>query len=191
MACEHRRWAPELAAVAAAAAVLAGCASPNSSGKAAAPKIVRTASPVASEDWRGLLMVSFGTLLKDVPYRLGEVVVFHDSAGASATRGDRECYTLQATAPPRWFGRPVEGYSLCFSSDRLNRIEASVSLPAESAFPRFAAACAEWQRQGTPGAAAADRCEVRDGTTQLQAALTASGTPGETTLSIILIDPAP
>jgi hypothetical protein len=192
MARAHGRRAPTFAAVAAAAA-LTGCASPHPGEHPPARQTARTAAPAADDDWRGLITVPFGTLLKDVPYRLAEVVVFHDSPGSPAAHGDRECYTLQGSAPPRWFGRPVEDYALCFSGDRLNRIEASVSLPAESASARFAAACAEWQRRGMPGAAAADRCEDRDGTTAVEATLTAAEASGESTvtLSMTLIDPAP
>jgi hypothetical protein len=44
-----------------------------------------------------------------------------------------------------------------------------------------------------PGAAAADRCEDRDGTTAVEATLTAAEASGESTvtLSMTLIDPAP
>jgi len=191
MARVHRRRAPTLAAVAAAAALLSGCASPKLGAKAPVPETARATVPAPAEDWRTLIMVPFGTLLKDVPYRLGEVVVFHDAAGAGAGHAERECYTPQGIAPPRWFGRPVEEYALCFSSDRLNRIEASVSLPAESASVRFAAACAEWQRRGTPGAVASDRCEERDGSTEMEATLRASETSGDPTVSITLIDAGP
>ena len=136
-------------------------------------------------------MLPFGTLLRDVPYRLDEVVVFHDSAGAAAGREDHECYALRGTAPPRLFGRPVEEYSLCFSADRLNRIEASVGLPPESASAQFAAACAKWQRSGSPGITSADRCENRDGATELDARLTVSATSALPAVSIALIDQTP
>jgi hypothetical protein len=207
MARAHGRRGPTFAAVAAAAAVLGGCASPPHPGEKPPAREAIRAAPAPADDWRSLITVPFGTLLKDVPYRLGEIVMFHDSPGSPAAHGDRECYTLQGTPPPQWFGRPVSDYSLCFSSDRLNLIEASVSLPAESASARFAAACREWQRRGTPGAAAADRCEYREGTTAVEATLTgaeatptsagaavtaaeASGEP-TATLSMTLIDPAP
>lgn len=137
------------------------------------------------------MMLPFGTLLRDVPYRLDEVVVFHDSTSAAAGREDHECYTLREAAPPRLFGRPVEGYSLCFSADRLNRIEASVSLPAESASAQFAAACAKWQRTGTPGASAADRCDNRDVATELDARLTVSEASARPAVSIVLTDQTP
>ena len=147
--------------------------------------------PPPSHDWHALMIVPFGTLLKDVPYRLSEVVVFHDAGSGGAGHEDRDCHTVQGTAPPRFFGRPVGEYSLCFSSDRLNRIEASVSLPAESASAQFAAACAEWQRKGTPGTSTPDHCEDRDGSTEIDAHLTASPVSEEPVVSIALVDAAP
>jgi hypothetical protein len=130
---------PALAAGACAAA-LAACAasSPPSTGKLPA-QVSPVPMPLPSHDWHALVIVPFGTLLKDVPYRLSEVVVFHDAGSGGAGHEDRDCHTVQGTAPPRFFGRPVGEYSLCFSSDRLNRIEASVSLPAESASAQFPA----------------------------------------------------
>jgi hypothetical protein len=137
------------------------------------------------------MMLPFGTLLRQVPYRLDEVVVFHDSASAAAGREEHECYRLEGNAPPRLFGRPVEVYSLCFSADRLNRIEASVSLPAQSASAEFSAACAKWQGTGTPGAGAAERCETRDDATELDARLTLPESSARPTVSIVLTDRTP
>jgi hypothetical protein len=176
-------------AVVACPVMLAGCASSNapSSAKAAASP----APPAPTHDWRELVVLPFGTLLKDVPYRLAEVVLFHDSATGAAGREDRECYTLQGAAAPRWFGRQVDEYSLCFSSDRLNRIEASVRLPPESAPSQFAAACADWRRAGIPGGSAPDRCDARDGTTEVDARLTASEISAEPLVSVTLIDRPP
>jgi hypothetical protein len=119
-------------------ALLAACASSNGPpiGKASAlppAPPVRPAPPAPTHDWRALVVLPFGTLLKDVPYQLGEIVLFHGAGGGG--REDRECYALQRAAMPRWFGLKVDEYSLCFSSDRLDRIEASVSLPPGSAPP--------------------------------------------------------
>ena len=182
---------PALAAMACAAA-LAACAASNppSSGKVPA-RVSPAPMPPPGNDWHALVIVPFGTLLKDVPYRLSEVVVFHDAGSGGAGHEDRDCHSVQGTVPPRFFGRPVGEYSLCFSSDRLNRIEASVSLPAESASAQFAAACAEWQRKGTPGTSTPDRCETRDGSTEIDARLTASAASEEPVVSIALVDSAP
>jgi hypothetical protein len=174
-------------AAAAAALMLYACAS-TGTGPRAAPSLAaeRPAPPAADADWHALVIVPFGTLLKDVPFHLAEVVVFHDSA-ADGGHEDRDCYTLQGRSPPAFFGRPVDEYSLCFSSDRLNRIEASVRLPAESAAAQFAAGCAAWQRGGTPGTAASDHCAARDGGTEVEARLTA----GEPIVSISVVGSSP
>jgi hypothetical protein len=174
-------------------ALLAACASSNGPpiGKASAlppAPPVRPAPPAPTHDWRALVVLPFGTLLKDVPYQLGEIVLFHGAGGGG--REDRECYALQRAAMPRWFGLKVDEYSLCFSSDRLDRIEASVSLPPGSASSQFAAACADWRTAGAAGTAAPDRCGGRDGTTEIDARLTASETDAEPTITITLTDRA-
>lgn len=192
MAGVHRGFAPTLAAAAVcAAALLAACESPQPGEKVPARGASAAAATAPIDDWRALMLVPFGTLLRDVPYRLDEVVMFHDSAGAAAEREDHECYTLRGAAPPRLFGQPVEQYSLCFSADRLNRIEASVSLPAESAPAQFAAVCAQWQRTGTPGASSSDHCENREGATELDARLMVSAASPQPAVSITLIDQTP
>ena len=66
-----------------------------------------------------------------------------------------------------------------------------MSLPPESASAQFAAACDEWQRKGTPGTSTPDRCEDRDGSTEIDARLTASAASEEPVLSIVLVDAAP
>ncbi len=189
MASVPRVFAPTLAAAAAAcgAALLAACTSPHPRGEPPAGGTAAAATTAATDDWHALMILPFGTLLRDVPYRLEEVVVFHDAAVAVAGRQEHECYTLRETAPPRLFGRPVEELSLCFSADRLNRIEASVRLPAQSASAQFASACARWQRTGTPGISSPDHCQNRDGDTELDAGLGAEGSAGPV-VSIALID---
>jgi hypothetical protein len=187
------RQIPRIVAAMAGTAVLAGCVSSNvpSSEKAPAGGADRP-PPAATHEWRALMMLPFGTPLKDVPYPLGEIVMFHDSAGEAAGREDRDCYALRETAPPRMFGRQVDEYALCFSRDRLNRVEALVRLPAESASTQFAAACAEWQHADTPGIAESDRCEIRSGTTEVDARLTTpEASAAEPAVSIVLSDSAP
>jgi hypothetical protein len=189
---------PRVAAAMAVTAVLAACASSNAPSSEKAARGAPHPPTPAADDWRALMMLPFGTLLKDVPYPLGEIVVFHDTANEAGAGEDRDCYTLREAAPPRFFGRQVDEYSLCFSRDRLNRVEASVSLPEESASAQFTAACAEWQRRGAPapgtGAAdtgASDRCEFRDGATEVDARLATSEGSAAPAVSIALVDAAP
>jgi len=141
-----------------------------------------------SYEWHGLLLVPFGTLLKDSPLALHEVLLFHDAARLGSGNEDGDCYGIDAP-PPQFAGRRPEDYRLCFDHDRLSRIEAFVQLPADGAGRVFAAACAEWRGESTPGtqgaadpqgaagpqgaadAQGADRCDGQGGATRFRARL--------------------
>jgi hypothetical protein len=105
-----------------------------------------------SYDWHVLLIAPFGSVLKDIPVALHEVLLFRDEvhgnaatgkAAAEAPAADAECYAGDAPAP-RFVGRIPDEYLLCFKQDRLSRIQASVRLAAAQASEVFAAACAGW-----------------------------------------------
>src|SRR5450631_4094923 len=109
-----------------------------------------------SYDWHALLIAPFGSVLKDIPLKLHEVLLFRDeahgtaAAGGAATVDDAtavaaECYAADATAP-RFVGRALEEYLLCFKQNRLSRIQATVRLTAAEGADVFAAACAEWSK---------------------------------------------
>jgi hypothetical protein len=129
-----------------------------------------------SYEWHGLLLVPFGTLLKDSPLALHEVLLFHDAARSGSGDEDGDCYGIDAP-PPQFAGRRPEDYRLCFEHDRLSRIEATVQLPADDASRVFAQACAEWRGESAPGAPGApdaqgaDRCDGRAGATGFRASL--------------------
>jgi hypothetical protein len=132
----------------------------------------------ASYDWHGLLLLPFGSVLKDAPFTLHEVLIFRDAAHA-AQSDDAECYAIEQPAP-RFLARTPSEYLLCFRHDHLARVEATVILPPEEAPGIFGDACALWQRSagagppgpGLPGAAQAEAipaaagasaCDGRDG----------------------------
>jgi hypothetical protein len=133
----------------------------------------------ASYDWHGLLLLPFGSVLKDAPFTLHEVLMFRDAAHA-APSDDAECYAIEQTAP-RFLARTPSEYLLCFRHDHLARVDATVALPQEEAAAIFSDACALWQRSagavqtgaGLPGAeptetvsaatAGASACDGRDG----------------------------
>jgi hypothetical protein len=103
-----------------------------------------------SYDWHDLLIAPFGSVLKDIPIKLHEVLLFRDethggAAADSASAADAECYATDAPAP-RFVGRIPDEYVLCFRQDRLSRIQASVRLTAAEAPEIFAAACADWSK---------------------------------------------
>jgi len=113
-----------------------------------------------SYDWHGLLIVPFGSVLKDIPAALHEVLLFRDEAhgstaaddSADAPAADAECYAADAPAP-RFVGRMPDEYLLCFRQGRLSLIQASVRLTAAEAPEVFAAACAGWLKNAALAAA--------------------------------------
>jgi hypothetical protein len=148
------------ALLAAALIVIAACHAP--APRATSPP---AAPPAVAYDWHGLLIAPFGSVLKEVPLKLHEVLLFkddtHGAAPADNMAAEAECYAADAPAP-KFLGRSPEEYLLCFRQDRLSRIEASVHLPVDQAAGVFAAACAQWTKD--PAAAPADAaCEGRDG----------------------------
>jgi hypothetical protein len=105
-----------------------------------------------SDDWHVLLIAPFGSVLKDIPVPLHEVLLFRDdahgngatgNAAADAAAVDAECYASDAPAP-RFVGNIPDEYLLCFKQDRLSRVQASVRLVTAQASDVFAAACAGW-----------------------------------------------
>src|SRR5271154_162498 len=130
-------------------AALAACvASPVPPPPRAAP----VEKPDTSYDWHSLVIAPFGTLLKEVPVGLHEVLLFRDSAQGGEGGENGDCYALDG-APPPFVGHRPDEYLLCFDHDRLSRIEASVRLSADGAGTAFAEACARWRANGASQAA--------------------------------------
>src|SRR6202034_2117205 len=72
------------------------------------PAQADTRPPVdASYDWHGLLVAPFGSVLKDIPLTLHEVLLFRDEAHGSAAVDEAECYAADTPAP-RFLGRTPE-----------------------------------------------------------------------------------
>jgi hypothetical protein len=199
------RWAGLYFALAA----LTGCRAP--APHATAPERAQAPPPVArpledgSYDWHALVVAPFGSVLKEIPLALHEVLLFRDQAHGAAAADDAECYAADAPAP-RFVGRTPDEYLLCFKQDRLARIQASVRLTTAGAPEVFATACTVWLKnaaRATTGAAApsvasADDCKGRDGSVRFSAHLGEEAGPPtetpqtETILSIVLDNvPAP
>jgi hypothetical protein len=174
-----------------------------------------------SYDWHGLLIAPFGSVLKDIPVALHEVLLFRDDAhGSAATANisatnvaagnaaadaaavDAECYAADAPAP-RFVGRIPEEYLLCFKQDRLSRIQASVRVTAAQAPEVFAAACTGWLKNAAPGTAvspsaespSAGACEGLDGAIHFRGRLEEepgrAETPQSESVLSITLDSAP
>ncbi|HMH30202.1 MAG TPA: hypothetical protein VK580_16575 [Steroidobacteraceae bacterium] len=129
--------------VAAAPLMLAACAA--SQPKPAAPVEPSPAPLDASYDWHVLLVAPFGSVLREVPLTMHEVLLFRDEAGRAAP-DELECYAVDG-ARPRFVARSPSEYLLCFKHDRLSRIEATVQLPAEEAVRIYADACGLWLKK--------------------------------------------
>ena len=190
-----RRAALAAGALASAGALLAtvvACHTP--ARRAAAPEPAAPSTPRApaddSYDWHGLVIVPFGSVLKDIPLRTHEVLLFRDEQHGAAAADDAagvaaaddaaavaaECYAADASAP-RFAGRAPEEYVLCFKQNRLSRIQATVLLTAAEAPDVLAAVCAGWLKNAAPApanapaAAAGGACEGLDGAIHFSARL--------------------
>ena len=100
------------------------------------------------------MVAPFGSVLKNIPGALHEVLLFRDEEHGSGSAADAdtvgaECYATDTPAP-RFLGRTPDEYVLCFKQDRLFRIQASVRIAAAQATDVFTAACADWLTHGAP-----------------------------------------
>lgn len=165
------------------------------------PRVPPVEKPDASDDWHSLVIAPFGTLLKEMPVGLHEVLLFRDVGQGGDGRENGDCYTLDG-APPSFLGRPADEYLLCFDQDRLSRIEASVRLSPDAAGAAFAEACARWRAKNPPPPAPATPqaspppaaepggCEGRDGAVAYRARLRAAEAQSPDVLSISLFSAA-
>lgn len=148
----------------------------------------RSGDPVdPSFDWHVLLLVPFGTLLKEVPIPLHEVLLFNDDKHGAPDVAGTDCHAVERT-PPRFVGQIPDQYLLCFEHDRLTRIEATVHLPARQAAPDFSRACALWLKSATTSAPTGNVCEGRDAGVAYSARLAAAPGTAAAPVSITLSD---
>ncbi len=169
------------ALLAACAVLLAGCASPRLAARLPPTAALTEAPADGSADWRPLLLAPLGTLLKDMPRGLHEVLLFHEVPGDAPSEdgGALECFAPDA--PPRFLDRALQRYLLCFSRDRLARVEAAVRLPAARAAGLLVRVCAEW------GAGPeAEGCRGEEGAIKFEARLQAEADPGQSLLALAL-----
>ena len=176
------------AAAVASAAWLEGCAATAPARGSVPTALPPAAPPAVSHDFGPLVLAPFGTAFKDVPVPLTEVLVFHQP-DAGRTSEDADCFRPNVVVS--FLGRAPTDHLLCFDHDRLNRIEASVALPAAEAPALFAAACADWRRGNPPTALEPDACEGRQGDIAVSARRTDGPDSAAATVSITLIAVSP
>lgn len=178
----YARFGPSAAAL----LLLVACAaSPPPGGHApgSQPEPVQTGAIDASYDWHGLVLAPFGTLLKESPIALHEVLLFHDQLPGAAEVDSKDCYAVDGS-PPRFVGRQPDEYLLCFDHDRLSRIDAAVRLDADDAAQVFARACALWLKNSAPMPGIGNTCEGRDGGIAWSAHL--EQVPGDAAVPLVL-----
>jgi len=141
-----------MVAAASAGLLLSACASAPSGPVPPPPPL--KAPLDASYDWHVLLLAPFGSVLKDVPLPLHEVLLFRDEEESRPAADDAECFAIDG-ALPRFVDQALDEYLLCFRHDRLSRIVAAVRLPAPKAATDFTDACGLWLKNAAVAAAAA------------------------------------
>jgi hypothetical protein len=181
------RRGPKPGAIVAAIAIpalLAACAAPPVQP---APSLPPLAVPLdVSYDWHVLLAAPFGSLLKDAPLTVHEVLLFHDEAPGASSSDEAECYALNVE-PPRFLARQPEEFLLCYVHDRLSRIEATVRLPSSEALQVFTDACGLWMKNAA--GQFADGCAGTDHGIGFSGRLEADGTSVESLLTVRLDGP--
>jgi hypothetical protein len=155
--------------------LLAACASVPP-----APVTASVAAPVgapidtprdASLDWHPLILMPFGTLLKDTKVRLHEVLLFHEDPHPADAMDSDDCYAIDGSAPD-FAGTPPDEYLICFDHDRMDRIDARVLLAADEAGRVFGRACDRWLENATVLTKSDDLCRGRDGDVAFSGRLT-------------------
>jgi hypothetical protein len=179
------RRACRIAVSAALLAALTACRAPSPRVAAPAPPPPPAAHELggASYDWHGLLIAPFGSVLKNIPAALHEVLLFRDEEHGSASAADAdtvgaECYAADTPAP-RFLGRNPDEYVLCFKQDRLFRIQASVRIAAAQAADVFAVACADWLKNAAPAITGDGACEGRVGDIRVRGRLEGEQDPAQ------------
>jgi hypothetical protein len=166
-------------------ALLAACAAPPVQSTPALPQL--PAPLDVSYDWHVLLAAPFGSLLKDAPLTVHEVLLFRDEEPGASSAEEAECYALNAE-PPRFLARQPEEFLLCYVHDRLSRIEATVRLPGSEAPQVFTDACGLWRKNA--GEQSAEGCAGTDHGVGFSGRLEADSTSAEALLTVRLDGPA-
>jgi hypothetical protein len=143
-------------------------------------------APDPSFDWRSLVVVPFGSDLRDLHASLHEVLFFRDDTGDDSKHEPEDCYSSDEPSP-RFVGHATDHYYQCFRNDRLTRIQAVVTLPNDEAPGLIARLCDAWLKDGAPTSRGAPACEGRDGGAAFSARLDGAADDATTELSIVVL----
>jgi hypothetical protein len=182
------RQAPGAAlAVLVGVAGVAGCASAPRPVRPGPSAPVTPAVPDASLDWRQLIAAPFASTLKELPFPVHEVLEFGAAArpGSSGGPAPEECFRPDGQSP-RFLGRGLDDYVLCFRRDRLARIEAGLRLDTGGAEADFARYCDGWLKNATLIARSEANCRGREGDIAFEARLDEDRSQTTTSMSMIL-----
>ncbi|HMD72265.1 MAG TPA: hypothetical protein VKG05_00250 [Steroidobacteraceae bacterium] len=151
----------------------------------APPAAALASAPDPSVAWRSLIVVPFGSERQSLQSSLHEVWFFRDDADAGGKFDAEACYSSDSAAP-RFVGRVADHYFLCFRNDRLNRIQAVVTLPNEAAADQFRQFCDAGLKEARPTADSALTCEGQGGGAAFRARLEPAAEDSESELSIVV-----
>ncbi len=143
-----------------------------------------------SFEWRSLIVVPFGSERQSLQSSLREVWLFRDDADAGGKSDAEDCYSPDSAAP-RLVGRVADHYFLCFRNDRLNRIQAVVTLPNEAAADQFRKFCDAGLVEARPTADSALACEGGGSGAAFRARLEPAAEDSVSELSIVVTASVP
>ncbi len=158
---------------------------PAPSRAKAPPAPALAGAPDPSFAWRSLIVVPFGSERQSLQSSLHEVWFFRDDADAGGKSDAEDCYSSDSAAP-RLAGRVADHYFLCFRNDRLNRIEAIVTLPNEAAADQFRQFCDAGLTEARPTSDNALSCDAFGVAAAVRARLEPAAEDSESELSIVV-----
>lgn len=146
--------------------------------------------PDPSFEWRSLIVVPFGSERQNLQSSLHEVWLFRDDAEAGGKADAEDCYSSDSAAP-RLVGRVADHYFLCFRNDRLNRIQAVVTLPNAAAADQFRKFCDAGLVESRQAADGALSCEGQGNGAAFRARLEPAAEDSVSELSIVVTASVP
>ncbi len=177
-------------------AAISACSSGPPRSPAAGPgtsPAARVVPDAAVADWGGIPVAPLGTELAALYSGLHEILYFQSAPGGGSSPDPgaavaADCYRSNGPAP-RVLDREVEDYVLCFSHDRLARVEAVMRLPAKDARTLERRACDAWLPASVATTRSEGDCGGRRGDAAFRLHRDALESDTGTTVSIVVYTP--